>query len=207
MIPDLWAFENQVRHAGYTCVAGIDEAGRGPLAGPVVSAAVILPDAESVHHPDLAGVTDSKRLSPGRRNHLYEQIYKTARAIGIGIVDVAEIDRDNILEASRRAMKIAVAHLFPRPDCLLIDGIFGIDADIVQHPLKKGDALSISIAAASIVAKVTRDRMMDQMDLLFPEFGFGQHKGYPTCRHRQAISAYGCSPIHRKTFRGVREYL
>ena len=187
---------------GHTIIAGIDEAGRGPLAGPVVSAAVILP-------PDavLPGIDDSKKLTPARRSRLYACLYDTAQAIGIGIIDAAEIDRVNILQASLRSMAMAVANLAPRPDYLLIDGIFTIAADLPQEAIKKGDARSISIAAASIVAKVTRDRIMGQVDALFPEFGFARHKGYPTQPHRAAIVRHGCCPVHRRTFKGVREHL
>jgi ribonuclease HII len=199
---DLWAFENQARDAGFKFIAGIDEAGRGPLAGPVVSAAVILPEGA-----DLSGIDDSKKLTPARRSRLYERLYGVARAIGIGVVDAAEIDRVNILQATLRAMAMAVENLQPRPDHLLIDGLFTIDSDLPQQSVIKGDSLSISIAAASIVAKVTRDRMMAQVDSLFPEFGFSRHKGYPTRTHREAIRCHGCCPIHRRTFRGVREYV
>ena len=202
MVSDIWAFEKKARGRGYQIVAGIDEAGRGPLAGPVVSAAVILPDGA-----DLPGIDDSKKLTPARRNRLYDRLYTVARAIGIGVVDTAEIDRDNILQATLRSMAMAVANLRPRPDHLLIDGIFTIASDLSQQAIKKGDSLSISIAAASIVAKVTRDRIMTQVDTLFPEFGFCRHKGYPTKIHRAAIMRHGCSPIHRRTFKGVREYV
>lgn len=202
MVSDLWEFENKARNMGHQIVAGIDEAGRGPLAGPVVSAAVILPDGA-----DLPGIDDSKKLTPAQRNRLYDRLYTVANAIGIGVVDTAEIDRVNILQATLRSMAMAVTNLHPRPDHLLIDGIFTIASDLSQQTIKKGDSLSISIAAASIVAKVTRDRIMVQVDTLFPEFGFCRHKGYPTKTHRAAIVRHGCSPIHRRTFKGVREYV
>lgn len=202
MPSDLWSFENEVRNKGHQIVAGIDEAGRGPLAGPVVSAAVVLP-----HGVDLPGINDSKKLTPAKRNRLYDQLYGVARSIGIGVVDVAEIDRINILQATLGSMAMAVANLKPQPDYLLIDGIFTLSGPLPQLAIKKGDSLSISIAAASIVAKVTRDRIMTQVDDLFPEFGFSRHKGYPTKTHREAISRYGCCPIHRRTFKGVREYV
>ena len=202
MISDLWAFEKKARDLGHPIIAGIDEAGRGPLAGPVVSAAVILPEGA-----DLPGIDDSKKLTPAKRNRLYDQLYTVASAIGIGVVDTVEIDRINILQATLRSMAIAVANLQPRPDHLLVDGIFTIASELPQQAIKKGDSLSISIAAASIVAKVTRDRIMTQVDALFPEFGFCRHKGYPTQRHRAAIMRHGCSPIHRRTFKGVREYV
>ena len=202
MISDLWAFEKKARDMGRQFVAGIDEAGRGPLAGPVVSAAVILPESA-----DLPGIDDSKRLTPAKRSRLYDRLYTIARAIGIGVVDTSEIDRVNILQATLRSMAMAVANLQPRPDHLLIDGIFTIASGLPQQAIKKGDSLSISIAAASIVAKITRDRIMTQVDTLFPEFGFCRHKGYPTQTHREAIMRHGCCPIHRRTFKGVREYL
>jgi ribonuclease HII len=202
MVTDLWAYEKKAHAMGYQIVAGIDEAGRGPLAGPVVSAAVILPEGAP-----LPGIDDSKKLTPVRRNHLYDRLYSIASAIGIGVVDVAEIDRVNILQATLRSMAMAVANLMPRPDHLLIDGMFTIASDLPQQAIKKGDSLSISIAAASIVAKVTRDRIMTQADTLFPEFGFCRHKGYPTKSHREAIVRHGCSPIHRRSFKGVREHL
>ena len=198
----LWAFEKRARHMGHKLIAGIDEAGRGPLAGPVVSAAVILPN-----DVDLPGINDSKKLTPARRNRLYESLYTAARSIGIGVVDAAEIDRVNILQATLNSMLMAVANLRPQPDHLLIDGIFTIDTNCSQEAIKKGDSSSISIAAASIVAKVTRDRIMAQADMLFPEFGFGRHKGYPTKHHRAAIAQHGCCPIHRRTFKGVKEYV
>jgi ribonuclease HII len=131
-----------------------------------------------------------------------------AQSIGIGVVDAAEIDRINILQATLQSMAMAVANLEPQPDYLLIDGIFTLaGSPVQQQAIKKGDSLSISIAAASIVAKVTRDRIMTQVDALFPEFGFSRHKGYPTKIHREAIVQYGCCPIHRRTFKGVREYI
>ncbi|WP_319524242.1 ribonuclease HII [uncultured Desulfosarcina sp.] len=202
MEADLWAFERKAREMGCQIIAGIDEAGRGPLAGPVVSAAVILSDGVVI-----PGIDDSKKLTPKRRYALYDRLYEVSHAIGIGVVDAGEIDRINILQATLAAMSMAVANLRPRPDHLLIDGIFTISSNLPQQAIKKGDSRSISIAAASIVAKVTRDRIMDQVDDLFPEFGFGRHKGYPTQTHRQAIQQYGCCPIHRRTFKGVKEYV
>ena len=199
---DLWAFENRAVQKGFSLVAGIDEAGRGPLAGPVVAAAVVLPGA-FVNE----GVADSKKLSPAKRNRLYSYIYEHAISVGIGIIDPVEIDRINILRAALLAMAIAVENLNPRPDYLLIDGNQKIPAPWPQKPVVGGDALSISIAAASIVAKVTRDRLMERYDQEFPEFGFGRHKGYPTAAHREAIRKYGCCAIHRTSFKGVREYI
>jgi len=198
MAPDLWAFENKARGKGYKIIAGIDEAGRGPLAGPVVSAAVILPDVFPV-----SGITDSKKLTPKKRDALYDQIYIHAVSIGIGIVDAIEIDRINILQASLLSMAIAVDNLNPAPDCLLIDGTFRIRSCLMQYPIVKGDNLSMSIGAASIVAKVTRDRMMQLYHQYYPQYGFEKHKGYPTRSHKDAILRFGSCPIHRKSFKGV----
>lgn len=199
---DLWFFEKEAAEKGCKAIAGIDEAGRGPLAGPVVSAAVILPTTF-----EDSDVTDSKKLSPKKRKRLYDIIYTHAVSVGIGIVDAIEIDRINILQASLLAMAMAAANLAPRPDYLLIDGIFPIAADLPQKPIAKGDTLSISIAAASIIAKVTRDRLMQKYHHYYPQFDFAKHKGYPTRAHREAIRDFGCSPIHRKSFKGVREHI
>jgi ribonuclease HII len=196
---DLWRYENQARQIGLKRIAGVDEAGRGPLAGPVVSAAVILPFPFSV-----SGVTDSKKLSPKKRQSLYQQIYENADAIGIGIVDSGEIDRTNILKASLLSMVIAVKNLSPLPEHVLIDGIFRLPCSLSQQAIPKGDALSISIGAASIIAKVTRDSLMVRYHEDYPDFGFAIHKGYPTPFHKEAIRLYGCSPIHRKSFKGVK---
>ena len=198
---DLWVFEKEAAAKGCKNIAGIDEAGRGPLAGPVVSAAVILP--ATFRDPDI---NDSKKLSAKKRQLLYDVIYTHAVSIGIGIVDPIEIDRINILQASLLAMAMAVKNLDPRPDFLLIDGIFPISTDLPQQPITKGDALSFSIAAASIIAKVTRDRLMQKYHHYYPQFDFPKHKGYPTAAHREAIRKFGCCPIHRKSFRGVKEY-
>lgn len=199
---DPWAYEKMAAAKGHMKIAGIDEAGRGPLAGPVVSAAVILP--ENFSNPE---VTDSKKLSPTRRNTLYELIYKQAVAIGIGIIDAVEIDRINILQASLRSMAMASLNLEPAPDCLLIDGTFLIPSPTHQEAIPKGDALSISISAASIVAKVTRDRLMEVYDQYYPQYHFTSHKGYPTKAHREAIKKFGCCPIHRRSFKGVSEHI
>jgi len=198
----MWVFENAARHEGFSTIAGIDEAGRGPLAGPVVSAAVILPAALQI-----AGVDDSKRLTPKKRAALFGEIYRRAISVGVGVVGPGRIDEINILQASLKSMAMAVACLNPRPDCLLIDGIFKIESDISQTPIPKGDARSVSIAAASIIAKVTRDNMMVQYHRQYPQYGFAQHKGYPTKAHKIAIREHGCTPIHRRSFRGVREYI
>ena len=197
MKDNLWAYEDQALTQGYRHIAGVDEAGRGPLAGPVVAAAVILPRGLN----DL-GLDDSKKLSPGRRRKLYTAIYEVAVAVGIGIVDPPEIDRINILKAALGGMAMAVANLCPAPDLLLVDGPFPVpDVPMNQRPIIKGDSLSASIAAASIVAKVTRDRLMARYDQEYPQFGFAAHKGYPTRAHRMAIAAHGPCPIHRRSFR------
>ena len=201
MTSDLWVFEQAQRDKGYAKIAGVDEAGRGPLAGPVVSAAVILP-------PDFdAPVDDSKKLTPKQRERLFDRIYAEAESVGVGIVDAGDIDRVNILQASRLSMAMAVSKLDPSPDFLLIDGKHDIPAEQPQMPIVKGDARSISIAAASIVAKVSRDRIMRQYHEQFPQFGFDRHKGYPTKAHREAIAMHGPCSIHRQTFRGVKEHL
>jgi len=201
MRPDIWAFEKKAIKKGFSKIAGIDEAGRGPLAGPVVSAAVILP----VSFP-VSGIRDSKKLTPKRRLDLYKEIYKHAITIGIGIVDPIEIDRINILQASLLSMAMSVENLEPMPDYLLIDGKFCILSDLSQEPVIRGDSLSISIAAASIIAKVTRDKLMERYHQDYPEFGFDKNKGYPTKAHKKAIREFGCSMIHRRTFKGVKEY-
>ena len=195
---DFWALEKVAWQRGHSRIAGIDEAGRGPLAGPVVSASVILPPDASI-----PGINDSKQLSPAKRIALYHLIYSRAISIGVGIVDAVEIDRINILQASLLSMAMATDNLRPQPDCLLIDGRFRIPYQLPQQPVPKGDSLSISIAAASIVAKVTRDRLMEHYDLDYPEYGFSRHKGYPTRAHREAIRKHGCCPIHRRSFKGV----
>ncbi len=199
---DLWYFEKEATRKGYKDIAGIDEAGRGPLAGPVVSAAVILP--VTFQDPEI---TDSKKLTPKKRDRIFDKIYDRAVAVGIGIVDPVEIDRLNILQASLLAMAMAVENLDPQPEHLLIDGTFPIPSKLSQQPIPKGDALSISIAAASIVAKVSRDRMMQSYHHYYPQFEFPKHKGYPTKAHKEAIREFGFCPIHRRSFKGVKEYV
>lgn len=198
MAEDLRYFERTALKMGCNYIAGIDEAGRGPLAGPVVAAAVILPNS----YAD-AQIQDSKKVTPKQRQRLYTRIYQNAQSVGIGIVDAYEIDRINILASSLLAMAIAVDNLSPCPCHLLIDGKFKIQGKISQQAIIKGDTRSISIAAASIVAKVTRDQLMARYALDYPQFDFARHKGYPTKAHRKAILKYGCCPIHRKSFRGV----
>ncbi len=197
---DPFFFERGAYRAGYRLVAGIDEAGRGPLAGPVVAAAVILP--EECYIPRL---TDSKKLSPTLRDQLFPLIQEKAVAWGVGISDAGLIDEINILEATRRAMEEAAASLRPSPDYLLIDALW-IHDPTPQKGIIKGDLLSHSIAAASVIAKVTRDRLMTEYHQRYPEYNFKQHKGYGTREHRKILQERGPCPIHRKTFRGVREY-
>lgn len=198
----MWTYEEKAAQSGFLTIAGVDEAGRGPLAGPVVSAAVVLPR----DFPD-EGITDSKKLTPKKRDRLYDVIFDKALAVGVGLAEPDEIDRINILQASLLSMARAVTDLGIKPDYLLIDGIFTIAHEATQEAIKKGDSLSISIAAASIIAKVTRDRIMESYDRLYPEYGFSSHKGYPTKKHKDAIAAAGVSPIHRKSFKGVIEHL
>lgn len=183
-------------------VAGVDEAGRGPIAGPVVAAAVIF-DKETI----IEEIDDSKRLSPRKREFLFKEIEDKAIAIGTGIIDSREIDSTNILHASLKAMSIAVDSLGLEPDIILIDGIFKIPAPVNQHTVRKGDTVSQSIAAASIVAKVTRDRIMEEFHIQYPQYGFDRHKGYPTIHHIEALRLYGCCPIHRRSFGIVKETL
>ena len=194
-------FERQCYRAGYRNIAGIDEAGRGPLAGPVVAAAVIFPRGWMNEE-----ITDSKRLSPERREELYDKVLSSARSVGVGVVDQGEIDRMNILQATLKAMKMAVVKLSPLPDHILVDGVNGIPIHIPQRLIRRGDAISISIAAASIVAKVTRDRIMMEHHEKYPQYNFAKHKGYGTKEHLEAIRKFGCCELHRMTFRGVKEH-
>jgi ribonuclease HII len=151
-----------------------------------------------------SGITDSKKLRPGKREALYDLIYRQAVSVGIGIVDAGEIDRTDILKAALASMAAAVDNLYPCPDFLLIDGCFPISSAVSQQTIVGGDSRSISVAAASIVAKVTRDRLMLRYHLEYPDYGFDRHKGYPTRNHRTAIERFGICPIHRRSFRGVR---
>ncbi len=180
---------------GATFIAGVDEAGRGALAGPVVAAAVMLPEGSFID-----GARDSKTLSPARREKILLAIEKVAISIGVSSVEAAVIDEINILQATYLAMRQAVSQLSPIPDCILVDGFCVPEIEVPQFPLFKGDSLSISIAAASIVAKVTRDRIMIEKGNLYPHYEFGKHKGYGTKEHYRAIATYGPSPIHRLSF-------
>jgi len=194
-------FEQLVRKMGYLRVAGVDEAGRGPLAGPVVAAAVILPDCF-----DLPGLNDSKQLTAAVRERLFLQI-RVQATVGVGIVAAAEIDELNILQATLKAMCLAVRRLRQPADYLLVDGITPVPLPLPQKTIRQGDARCASIAAASIIAKVVRDRMMTAYDRRYPGYGFAGHKGYGSARHLEAIARLGPSLLHRRTFRGVREHL
>ena len=193
-------FELAYQKSGYKQIAGIDEAGRGALAGPVIAAAVILP----IDCP-LDGLNDSKQLSPKQRDQLSDEIKSVAVSIGVGSIDNQMIDRHNILNATLLAMREAVEKLTPQPDCLLVDGLFLPQVDIRGEAIPKGDSRSYSIAAASIIAKTTRDRLMIELDRTYPNYGFPKHKGYPTLQHRQAITQFGASDIHRHTFKLLRD--
>ena len=179
----------------YSYICGIDEAGRGPLAGPVVAGAVILPKDCRILY-----INDSKKLSEKRRNELFDIIKEEAVTYGIGIIDAARIDEINILQATYEAMHEAVNKLAVKPDILLNDAVTIPGIDVKQIPIIKGDAKSLSIAAASVLAKVTRDRIMEEYDKKYPEYGFAKHKGYGTKQHIQALEQFGASPIHRRTF-------
>jgi len=190
------SFELHARNLGFKFIAGIDEAGRGPLAGPVVAAAVILPPGYK-----NGTINDSKRLSPRKREQAFDVIERDALSIGLGVVDPSIIDRINILRATLRAMEQAVSHLSNSPDFVLIDGINAIDIPIPQRTIIGGDSLSISVAAASIIAKVSRDRMMDRYHDEYSVYNFRKNKGYGTKEHREAIQKYGYCKIHRKSFK------
>lgn len=198
----MFSYENTARAKGYENIIGVDEAGRGPLAGPVVAAAVSLAPGWF-----LEEINDSKMLSPRVRAKLFPIIKKNSLGYGVGIVDVATIDRINILQAALLAMKYAVEAVPIKANLLLIDGNKPIDTQIDQWTIVKGDSLSYSIAAASILAKVTRDKIMEQYHKQFPHYAFDRHKGYGTSLHRNAIKEYGPCPIHRRTFRGVKEFV
>jgi len=200
-----FSHERTLSEHGYMGVAGCDEAGRGPLAGPVVAAGVILPAG-----CDPTLFLDSKKLSHKRRLELHQLLTTSRAAIGVGVVSVETIDRINILQASLLAMRRAVEHLGAlghAPDFVLVDGKFDIPLATPQLALVKGEDKSASIAAASIVAKVTRDAIMEELDNRYPGYNFKKHKGYPTREHRQVIEILGPCPAHRKTFAGVKEFV
>ena len=192
----IWKLQEYERKYGqYTYICGIDEVGRGPLAGPVVAGAVILPK-----DCDILYINDSKKLTAAKREELYDEIMEKAVAAGIGMVSPQRIDEINILQATYEAMREAISKLEPAPDILLNDAVTIPEVSIPQVPIIKGDAKSISIGAASIIAKVTRDRLMAEYDELMPEYGFASNKGYGSAEHIAAIKKYGASPIHRMTF-------
>lgn len=191
----LLTYENEAECKGYTIYAGIDEAGRGPLAGPVVAAACILSKEDRI-----LGLDDSKKLSEKKRNELYEEIVRRSVAFSIVRIENHVIDQINILEATKLAMRECVAQLAVKPDLLLIDAVDLKGVSMTVFPIIKGDALSNSIAAASVLAKVYRDRIMLDYDKIYPGYGFAQHKGYGTKAHYEAIAKLSITPIHRKTF-------
>ena len=193
--PDLWLYEHEAAREGFACICGVDEAGRGPLAGPVCAAAVILP-------PDIQieGLNDSKKLTDKKRRALYDVIVEQAVSYGIAFADEQEIDEINILQATFLAMRRAFEKLTVTPDIALIDGNRAPGLSCRERTVVHGDALSASVAAASILAKVTRDRLMEEYDAQYPQYGFAVHKGYGTQRHYAALREFGACPIHRQTF-------
>ena len=198
---DLLSFEKELYKSGIELIAGVDEVGRGPLIGPVVAAAVILPK-----HYKLDGLNDSKKLSEKKRNEYFEIINKDALAIGIGIIDEKIIDEVNIYEATKLAMIDAINSLKIKPEHILIDAM-PLDINIPTTSIIKGDAKSLSIAAASVIAKVTRDNMMYELDKKYPNYGFGNHKGYPTKKHIEALKEYGLIEGYRKTYAPIKDMI
>lgn len=194
-------YEKELRKNGIKLIAGVDEVGRGPLVGPVVTACVILPETFN-----LDGLTDSKKLTEKKRDFYYDEIMKQAVSVGVGIVSNEEIDKINIYEATKVAMKQAIDNCSIKPEHVLIDAM-KLDLDIPSTSIIKGDLLSISISAASVIAKVTRDRMMYELDKKYPMYDFKSNKGYPTKKHMEAIKEYGIIPEHRKSYGPVKEYL
>ncbi|MBQ4527665.1 MAG: ribonuclease HII [Clostridia bacterium] len=199
---NIFEYENKCRANGYKLIAGVDEAGRGPLAGAVYAAAVIFD--EGVY---IEGVNDSKKLTPKKRDALYDEIIAKAKAYCIFSVDEKVIDEINILNATYKAFQGAIAGLEIEPDYVLIDGNRAKGIEVAHETVVKGDSKSFSIAAASILAKVARDRYIEEADKIYPEYGFAGHKGYGTKAHLEAIAKYGPCPIHRLTFGGVREHV
>jgi len=197
-----WALENAARRRGALRIAGLDEVGRGPMFGPVVAAAVILPKGCSLHGQ---GLTDSKQLTEKQRNEFDAEIRACAEAWAIAAVDVETIDRINIRRASLLAMRTAVERLAIGPDYLLVDGVDTIDWPCPQQPVAQGDAASKSIAAASVLAKVHRDRMMVELDAVYPGYGLARHKGYCSAEHLEALARLGPTPMHRKSFAPVAQ--
>lgn len=197
-MPDLLKYEKELYKKNISLIAGVDEVGRGPLVGPVVAAAVILPK-----NYELLGLTDSKKLSEKKRNAFYEILQTDAIAIGVGVISAKIIDEVNIYEASKLAMKEALSNLKIKPEYVLIDAM-PLDLDVDSTSIIHGDALSLSIAAASVIAKVTRDKMMYDLDKIYPEYGFAKHKGYPTKQHLQAIKKYGVLDNYRFSYKPVK---
>lgn len=191
--------ERRLSKTGYKAIAGVDEAGRGPLAGPVVAGACIIKNFNFT-----AEINDSKKLSPRKREKAYREILRNA-SVGIGIVDEKTIDRINIYQATKKAMELALKDLAAKPDYVLVDGNMKPSSDCRTRCIVSGDSKSISIAAASIIAKVTRDRIMRRYDALYPQYGFSRHKGYPTRFHKSALLNHGPSPIHRYSFQPVKD--
>lgn len=198
---DLYIYESELIEKGITLIGGIDEVGRGPLVGPVVASCVILP----VNYK-LEGLTDSKKLTEKKRNEFYDILMKDAVSIGIGIIDEKRIDEINIYEATKEAMISAVNNMDIKPEHVLIDAM-KLDISIPSTSIIKGDSKSLSIAAASVIAKVTRDRMLDELDQKYPMYDFIHNKGYPTKKHLEAIKEYGIIKEHRKTYGPVKDYL
>lgn len=198
---DNYVYERELRNKNITLIAGVDEVGRGPLVGPVVTACVILPETF-----DLPGLTDSKKLTEKKREALFPLIKEQAIAIGIGMVDEDEIDRINIYEATKVAMKQAIKNCKVTPEHVLIDAM-KLDIDIPSTSIIKGDLKSVTISAASVIAKVTRDHMMDELDKKYPMYDFKHNKGYPTKKHLEAIEKYGIIKQHRKSYGPVKDYL
>ncbi len=195
-LKQLKEYENQLRSKGFEFICGIDEAGRGPLAGPVVVASVIMP-ADSI----IEGVNDSKKVSEKKREKLYDLILEEAISYGVGIIGQDEIDDINILNATKKGLTMSLKELDKKPDLIIVDALTHIDTlGIPYESIIKGDAKCYSISAASIIAKVTRDRIMREWDKVYPQYGFATHKGYGTAAHIKAIKEYGPCPLHRKTF-------
>ena len=198
---DLYTYERELINQGITLIGGIDEVGRGPLVGPVVAACVILP-----LNYQLEGLTDSKKLSEKKREQFYEILKKEALSIGVGIISAEKIDEVNIYEATKLAMQDSIKNCSIKPEYLLIDAM-KLDTSIPSNSIIKGDSKSLSIAAASVIAKVTRDRMLIELDKKYPMYDFKHNKGYPTKKHLEAINQYGIIDLHRKSYAPVKEYL
>ena len=200
-LKDNYYFERKLREEGINFIAGVDEVGRGPLVGPVVAACIVLPE-----HFNLDGLTDSKKLSEKKREYFYDEIMRQALGVGVGIISEKKIDEVNIYEATKMAMKEAINNCSCKVEHVLIDAM-KLDIDIPTTSIIKGDLKSITISAASVIAKVTRDRMLDELDLKYPMYDFKNNKGYPTKKHLEAIKEYGIIDEHRKSFGPVSEYL